>query len=85
MREDDQGVIEQLESRLAPLDGVVRLLLPDGNANDETLEVRRLRIIETVERLSHQFFITPSGSVTPIGTIENAHIERTQKDEPPNE
>lgn len=53
----DQAVIHEQESHLAILDDVIRLLLPDGRANDDTLEHRLSLLKDMVPALQRSFFL----------------------------
>lgn len=55
---DDHDEIARLEAYLAEINDAVRVVLPDGRANDETLEHRLQTLNESIRRVRDSFVIT---------------------------
>jgi len=70
----NQQSIAALEAHLAGLDEAMRIVLPDGRANEDTLVQRLVIIKKAIDDLGHQFFVSARGDIR-IGATMNAHVE----------
>jgi len=79
---DDQSEIADYEQHLAKIDRAMRVVLPDGRANDDTLIDRVERITEAIEEASKKFTIKlKAGSVGISGGLVATKITQPPNDQ----